>query len=390
VRALRGGSRQADLQRLDYAAAVLVTLDIVLEAALENSTPHRLATALFAVALGAMIALRRRRPAVAVIGCSCIALAQEPFHGQLFSLDSEVALFPFALCAYGAGAWLPWRRGLAVTAVAVAVLIVDQVIQKYVTEVGTSGGLATGVALSLILFGVPWIVGRFIAERRRRADAFAALAEQTEAEQAQRAQTAIEQERMAIGRELQDIIAHSVSVMVVQAGGARRLLAADPDRARASILTVEQTGRQTLAEMRRLLGLLRSDDDPAALAPQPGLDRLGELVGTVARGGLICALATEGEPVALTPGIDLVAYRVIEAALARAAQARCAAATALVRYAPGWLELEVNGDRPVPGTAAELAAVRERVDLYGGRVDVDLRGPFAVRCRLPLDVVAAS
>ena len=153
-----------------------------------------------------------------------VALAQEPFYGQLLSLDSSVVLLPFALCGYGAGAWLPWRTGIFAVATAAALLIANMAIETYVTEPSSSGGFGTGIVLSLILFGVPWLVGRFVAERGRRADAFTVLAHQTEAEQAQRARAAIEQERMRIGRELQDIIAHSVSVMVVQAGGARRLL----------------------------------------------------------------------------------------------------------------------------------------------------------------------
>src|SRR5262249_1766808 len=160
--------------------------------------------------------------------------------------------------------------------------------------------------------------------------------------QAQRKRAAIEQERVLIGRELQDIIAHSVSVMVVQAAGARRLLRTQPDRASDSILNVERTGRETLAEMRRLLGLLRRDEDPRSLAPQPGLEELGELISTIKRTGMVCELQIDGERVELTPGIDLVGYRVLEAGLTYAAQARCAAATAHVTYTPEWLELEVR------------------------------------------------
>ena len=195
---------------------------------------------------------------------------------------------------------------------------------------------------------------------------------------------------MTIGRELQDIIAHSVSVMVVQAGGARRLLGVEPDRARESILNVERTGRETLAEMRRLLGLLRKDADPRALAPQPGLDQLDELVSTLADLGLRCELDSDSEAVELTPGIDLVGYRVLEAALTRAAEGGCTAAAIRVRCAPGWLELEVNGDRPVLEPLAGLASVRERVDLYGGRLIVDAAAHFRLRCELPLEATALS
>jgi signal transduction histidine kinase len=388
--AARDRLRRIDLRSIDALAAVLVSLDLILEPTLENGIPHRLATAVAGLLVGAMVAVRRTRPATAVIGCSLVALAQQPFHGQLFSLDSSVVLLPFALCAYGAGAWLPWRTGVLAVATATALLIATMAIETYVTEPSSSGGFGTGIVLSLILFGVPWLVGRFIAERGRRADAFTLLAHQTEAEQAQRARAAIEQERMRIGSDLQDIIAHSVSVMVVQAGGARRLMQTEPERARESILNVERTGRETLAEMRRLLGLLRADQDPRALSPQPGLDQIDELIQALRQTGLLCEVKTEGDPVELTPGIDLVGYRVIEAALSRAAEARCTQARTRIRYTRGWLEFEVDGDRPAPDARAGLASVTERVDLYGGRLTVEPDGPFAVRCRLPLEAFGVS
>ena len=162
-------------------------------------------------------------------------------------------------------------------------------IQIYVT--GVSGGDLSGFGTLMLLFLAPgWLAAR--DERRRRADAFAALAAQAAAESAERERAAVAQERLTIGRELQDIIAHNVSVMVVQAGGARRLLGSEPDRARESILTVEQVGRDALAEMRRLLGLLRKDDDPGALSPQPGLEQLPELARALGDAGLACELRT--------------------------------------------------------------------------------------------------
>ncbi len=207
------------------------------------------------------------------------------------------------------------------------------------------------------------------------------------AERADREQAAIARERMEIGAELQDIIAHSVSAMVVQASGARRLLPSDPDRARESILAVERIGRETLAEMRRLLGLLRKDDDPRALAPQPGVDQLSELVGSLGAGPMACVLRTEGEPTALTPGIDLLAYRTVETALAGAAESGCTSAVTTLRYGARQLELELHGDGSQTGLDRAMAGIRERVALYSGRLDVvDLtRGEFVIRCRLPLD-----
>jgi signal transduction histidine kinase len=293
------------------------------------------------------------------------------------------------LCSYGAGAWLPPRRSVGAIGLAAGMLCAEQLTEVYVTHV--SGGGLSGFATLMALFLAPWVLGWFVSERHRRADAFSALAAHTVAERAERERAAITQERLAIGRELQDIIAHSVSVMVVQAGGARRLLRDQPDRARESILNVEQTGRETLAEMRRLLGLLRKDDDPRSLAPQPGLDQLTEFVNTIAQAGLICELRTEGEPVDLTPGIDLVGYRVIETALERAAASRCRHAEATVRYAPRRLELEVHGDGQLADAGDALRAVSERVELYSGRLDVLDSDPtgFAIRCQLPLEGAAA-
>ena len=373
---------------VDVAAASLIGIDLVLEAALEHGVSHRAPTAIFGILLASTVAVRRRWTAAAVVACPAVLLLLLPLHGQLLNLDSQAVLFPSLLCAYGAGAWLRWQQGLAAVALAAALLCGEQLIEIYVTHTG--GGVVSSMTFSFVLFGVPWLVGAFIGERRRRAEAFTALASQTEAERAQREAAAIAQERVEIGHELQDIIAHSVSVMVVQAGGARRMLRADPDRARESILNVEQTGRETLAEMRRLLGLLRKDDDPRALAPQPGLGQLDELAELLRQEGVRCEVSTVGRPVDLTPGINLVSYRMLEGALRTAAEGGCTDISVRVKYEPGRLELEVSADRPVTDVAAMLAPVSERVGLYGGRMTVGEQSDFAVRCQLPLEAVGIS
>ena len=374
-----------DLARVDVVIAVALTIDLVLEAALGPGLPDRLATALFAVPFAAPVAVRRRWPAGAVIACTTTALLQDAFDGQLFNLPSSSAVIPLMLCSYGAGAWLGARRSLAAIVIAAGLLAADMWIEIDVT--GVSGGDFSGSVTLMALFLVPWGLGRFVYERTRRADAFAALAARTAAQRAERERVAVTQERLTIGRELQDIIAHSVSVMVVQAGGARRLLGTEPDRARDSILNVEQIGRDALAEMRRLLGLLRKDDDPHALTPQPGLDQLPELARTLGDAGLACELRIEGEPTPLTPGIDLVGYRVIETALETAAAAQCRHANATVRYQPRQLELEIRGDGPLTGDDDSMRPVTERVELYGGKLDVlpTEHDKFTVRCRLPLE-----
>ena len=184
------------------------------------------------------------------------------------------------LCSYGAGAWLPARRSLTVLSISTGMLAADQLIEQHISHV--SGGRWSGLAILMLLFVTPAVLGWFV-RIRRPARGGVRGARRPVGSRADRAGTrAIEAERLTIGRELQDIIAHSVSVMVVQAGAARSLLREEPDRARESILHVEQTGRGALAEMRRLLGLLRKDDDPRALTPQPGLDQLPCLADALA------------------------------------------------------------------------------------------------------------
>jgi signal transduction histidine kinase len=375
------------LVRLDASAAAALALDLIAEASLAQGAPDRLATVLFALAFAAPVGVRRRYPAGAVTGISVVLLLQEPFHGQLALLPTSSWVLGLILCGYGAGAWLELRPSIMSAGLALGLLIADQVVEIYVADVGGTGGWSGALTVAIGFFTLPWLVGRFVRERERRADAFAALAARAAADRAERERAAIEHERLTIGRELQDIIAHSVSVMVVQAGGARRSLQSEPERARESILNVERTGREALAEMRRLLGLLRKDDDPQALSPQPGLEQLPELVYALRAKGLMVELRTDGDPIELTPGIDLVSYRVIETALERAASAGCEQASLTVRYEPQRLELELESGTSLAESGQALRSVSERVGLYGGSLDVlgSQPGGFTVRCRLPLE-----
>jgi signal transduction histidine kinase len=375
-------------ERIDGLMSLALIVDLVLEAALSRGLPDRAVTAVFALPFGATVGLRRLRPATALLGATALCLLQDPLEGQLFNLPSGSAVIVLLLCSYGVGAWVAPRRALLTVGAASGLLCTDQLIETYVTRV--TGGNLSNLGILMMLFLSSWVLGWFVGERHRRADAFSALTARVAAERTERERTAIAQERLAIGAELQDIIAHSVSMMVVQAAAARRLLIDEPDRARQSILNVERAGRETLAEMRRMLGLLRKDDDPRALTPQPGLDQLNELVEVMAGAGLRCELRTEGRPVDLTPGVDLVAYRVIETSLERAAAVACQHARATVRYTTRRLELEIHGDRGLADDGA-LRAVAERVELYGGHLDLvrPERSGFVICCRLPLEGDAA-
>jgi len=390
VRVLSSRIAALDARRLDAVLAVVILIELEGETWLDHgiSNSHRFLTAGVAVLFAASIAHRRRWPAGALVFCSMVAVIQALLGGDLSASDG-VLLVPVVL-AYSVGSWLDLRRGLVAMVLGVSlfggfVLLADPNLNSF-------GEIAADVLFACLLFVGPWFVGRLVRERSHRAVAFGELAVRAAAEHHERERAAIAQERVRIGSELQDIIAHSVSAMVIQAGGARRLLRSDPERARDSILTVEQTGREALADLRRLLGMLRKDDDPRALAPQPGLDQLTTLLDSVRDRGLECELLSEGEPIDLTPGIDLVGYRVIEAALASAAHHRCARAVVSIRYRHGWLEFEIRGHGSIPDLDADLRGMSERVALYSGSLETLPEGGdgFALQARLPLGAAVAA
>jgi signal transduction histidine kinase len=236
-----------------------------------------------------------------------------------------------------------------------------------------------------------WLIGRIVRRHGHRTSAFDALAARAVAERDSHDAAAITAERARIGSELQDIIAHSISAMVIQAGSARLVLRNDPETARESILAVEETGRQALSDLRRLLGMLRKDDDPRALSPQPGLDQVAALIDSLRATGLACERRTNGAPVDLTPGVNLVAYRVIEAALQAAAQRHVRHSSVTVSYGTRDLELEVRGDGTIPDLDRTFAPLAGRVDLYRGELRTEAQpAGFALRARLPLDPVGLT
>jgi signal transduction histidine kinase len=270
--------------------------------------------------------------------------------------------------------------GLAVT------LIGIEFIQSQFAHVNV-GDYIVGSLLFAGAWGIGFILGRRTqqtAELRRRAE----IAEQARAEAAARA---VVDERARIARELHDVIAHSVSVMVVQAAGVRRLLPPEQERERQALETVEKTGRQALAEMRRLLGVLRTEADRPELMPQPGLTSIRQLVEQVRSAGLPVELDIEGEAVELPPGIDLAAFRIVQEALTNTLKhAGPAHAWVRVRYGTDELELTIANDGHT--TEADwdgygLVGMKERVNLYGGKLDAGPRGGggFSVSARLPLE-----
>jgi signal transduction histidine kinase len=197
-------------------------------------------------------------------------------------------------------------------------------------------------------------------------------------------------ERGRIARELHDVIAHNISMIVVQAGAAARVLEGDQPEVTKALGAIEATGRQTVDEMRSLLGVLRRADDGLALAPQPRLDGLEALVMQVREAGLDVELKIEGPPVALPAGIDLSAYRIVQEALTNSLKhANGARACVTVRYDSSAIEIEVQDDGQTAangnGSGHGLVGMRERVALWGGALTTERDEiGWTVRARLPI------
>lgn len=246
--------------------------------------------------------------------------------------------------------------------------------------------------LPLLVIGGAWVAGRLVRGRQLLADALGERTVQLDREREAHAHAVVAAERARIARELHDVVAHSISVMGVQAGAVRRLLGSDQAAEREALLAVEGTGRRALAEMRRMLGILRRSDDELAHAPPPSMAGVEDLVERMGEAGVPVELRVEGDPVPLGPGVDVSAYRILQEALTNTLKhAGPARATVTVRYLDRALELEVvddgRGGAPNGGGGHGLIGMRERVALYGGelRTGTEPGRGYAVRARIPLE-----
>jgi signal transduction histidine kinase len=242
------------------------------------------------------------------------------------------------------------------------------------------------------LFAVAWLVGYALRDRVERSEAAEDRALRAERERESAARVAVAEERARMARELHDVVAHAVSVMVLQVGAVRHRMPAASEEGEA-LRNVEQAGRTALTEMRRMLGALRQGDDLLELAPHPGLDDLEKLAGDVRAAGLDVRLHVKGEPVALPRSLDLSAYRIVQEGLTNALKhSGGRRADVTVEYAPGGLRLEVRDDGPGgfardEGLGHGLIGIGERVKAYGGDMSafVATTGGFVLRASLPLE-----
>ena len=273
---------------------------------------------------------------------------------------------------------------------AVAGLVVALGVTAIAAHNDPTGGAGNFVFVGIVATLI-WAVGFAISHKFREADEAEARAARAERDREVRARLAVSEERARIARELHDVVGHSVSVMTVQASAVRRLLREHQEKEREALQVVEQTGREALAEMRRMVGVLRRPEEAPALAPQPSLQHLEKLVEHARDGGLPVELRVEGTPEPLPSGVDLTAYRLVQEGLTNALKhAQAQRAEVVVRYADGYVELAVSDDGRGfgggDGGGHGLVGMRERVSVYGGELEAGPRaeGGYRLRARLPI------
>jgi signal transduction histidine kinase len=299
-----------------------------------------------------------------------------PANEDPLTLAIVLAIVVYSVGAHTSG-WRAVAGGVGVAGMALLATFVDW-------NQGTFVDLLGNLTFFSAIFGGTWLAGR--AMRRRRSRERDLIVEREN-----QARRAVLEERTRIARELHDVVAHAISVIVLQARGARHALDSDRDDARNAVDAIEETASQALREMRRLLGMLRADDEDVALAPQPSLANLDALAAHVRDAGLPVEVRFEGTARELAPAVDLSAYRIVQEALTNALKhAGPAKARVVVRYGDDAVELEVAdtgaGSLNGEGGGQGLAGMRERVALFGGQLESGPRadGGFAVRARLPL------
>ena len=330
---------------------------------------------------------RRSRPLPALL----LVLAAGWLHDELGG-TSGVLWFGLCLALYSLGAHGDLWSSIAGSAVAAAVVLAYDVPRLLAGD-----PLDEVLPAWFILAGLVGL-GRWMRHRHRETEQLQARAVRTEQEVAEEAARAVTEERARIARELHDLVAHSMGVIVIQSQAGQRAVDTDPDSARAALSAIESTGRQGLAEMRRLLGLLTSRDD-SSVTPQPSLRRLDELVAQVRSAGVPVEVERLGDLTALPAGVDLAAYRIVQEALTNVLKhAGPATVRVGVRHCGGVLEVEVSDDgrgpgrgAPAPGAGHGHVGMRERATLYGGTVEAgDLPGGgYRVSARLAVDGVPA-
>jgi signal transduction histidine kinase len=331
------------------------------------------------------IAARRAAPLAALT----ISVAAISFHIALGYEGVPAGTFAALVILYSAASMTDVRRAAIAGAIAATGITI-----YFISDRGDPG--VTQAVTTYATYAAAWGVGVYVRSRREYLEVVEERATLLDREREVRSREAVVEERARIARELHDMVGHALSLIVIQAGGAQRVLESKPDLVRNSLASIETTGRQALTDMERMLGMLRTTEEDEAFSPQPGLSEVEVLAARVSEAGLPVKVTIEGSPVPLPASVDLSAYRIIQEALTNALKhAGPAHADVHVRYGDDCLELVIVDDgrgASIDGVdhlsgGRGLIGMRERVALFGGELDAGPRaeGGFRVRARLPLE-----
>jgi signal transduction histidine kinase len=339
------------------------------------------------LALVIALAFRRSYPVGAFVTGIVVGFVQVVVDIRANLIDVAIVFLLYTLAAYR-----PRRLSVPGLGVCLIGAAVAMAVWRPIT-----GTLLNWLITGTIIFAGPcltaWVLGDSMRYRRAYYAALEDRAARLERERDAQAQIAAAAERARIARELHDVVAHNVSVMVVQADGASYALDSSPERARQALAAIASTGRQALAEMRRMLGVLRSDDGEPGVAPLPGIGQLGELLEQTRASGLAVSFTVEGVPAPLPGGLALAAYRIVQESLTNTRKhgGPAASAQVLLRYCEDVLVLEITDDgfgvdAPADGAGHGLTGMRERVALYNGTLHAGPLpgGGYQVTARLPV------
>jgi signal transduction histidine kinase len=384
VTRLESLARRNGLDLLIAAGALAAALEV----ALRDDQADGLETSpWFAAPAAGLVVLallsRRRWPFAAPVGLFVLAAALSFVDGRLVVGTAMMSIAGVAASFLLGQLRDPSRSrlGLAIEVCALAIIVAND-----------PDHAAADFVLTPALFAIAWLGGLALRERAAHVEVAEARAAQAEHERETAARIAVAEERTRIARELHDIVAHAVSVMVLQVGAVRHKLPDERESDREALKGVERTGRAALGEMRRLLGAMRQGTEDVELGPQPGLAGMDSLLDAFRRAGLPVELLVHGEPVQLPPPLDLSAYRIVQEGLTNTLKhARARHADVFINYSPDALGIEVRddgeGSATGDGLGHGLAGIRERVKIYGGEMTAGPAsgGGYLLRARIPLD-----
>jgi signal transduction histidine kinase len=379
-----------------FWAVVLLGMTALNVAEVATGGTSQLLGAVLGLSLCAVVALRRRAPQKMLLLAIAVGVLQLVFDVKPNVGDFAMLVIVYTVASNGAR----WFRRLALLGALSAAALAEA---RWPSAPESFMHSAITTVFMTIPFALAWVIGDSLRTRRAYYAQLEERAARLQREREAQARAAVAAERARIARELHDVVAHNVSVMVVQADGAAYVLDTSPEQAKQALGTISQTGRLALAEMRRLLGLLRaSDDSGGEYVPQPSVDQLDDLIEQVRGAGLPVEFAVAGTPRPLSSGVELTAYRIVQEALTNTRKhgGPAARATVQLTYDDSELRMLIEDDGRgaqhelyeeggADGLGQGLIGMRERIAMIGGTIDTGPRpgGGFRISAALPLKPV---